>query len=128
MPSPPGHSVGSRLPATCSADSAKFGHPAVPRERPAHARKWLTTIPSALMEVRNAVLDSFVSARTEILYLYEADNKVVVRAREPQREIRLEMVALDALTTRIIVSCLHGQDIDRTTSARILAAVENLLA
>ncbi|RPI42475.1 MAG: hypothetical protein EHM59_17735 [Betaproteobacteria bacterium] len=107
------------LPRAANAGSEQYSTSA--------SRKWLTTFPAALPDVREAALRTLAEMRAEIAYLYEAEDKVVIRATQPQRQIRAELAVLDPSSTRVVVASLQGTAVDRPTSAWVIAAMERIL-
>ncbi len=95
--------------------------------RPAESRKWLTTFAAPLSGVRAAVLRTFADMPAEVAYLYETDAKVVIRATQPHRQIRIELSQLDPESTRAVVTCMRDSDVDRLTASRIIRAMEQIL-
>jgi len=63
----------------------------------------------------------------EVAYLYEADNKVVIRATLPHRQIRAELTQLEPESTRAVVTCMRDSDVDRLTSSRVIRGMEQIL-
>jgi hypothetical protein len=93
----------------------------------APARRWLTTFGASRCEVREAALQVLVSMRAAIVYLYAVNEKVVISAIERQRRLRIELVSVDAGTTRAIVTCVCASTSDRTAASQVLADIERRL-
>ena len=89
--------------------------------------KWLTTLPAPLAEVRRCTLAALDESNASLAYLYETDDKVVIRATLPQRQIRAELKPLDGRFTRIVVVTMQGSAFDRATSGGIVDAIEHKL-
>lgn len=87
-------------------------------------RRWLTTFPATPGVVREALLGALSDMHAQLAYLYQADDKVIVRALLGEYQIRTELAPLDAGTTRIVVVALRDGDVDRALSCRIVDAVE----
>ena len=95
-----------------------------------HARephKWLTTLAAPLATVRTCALEALAEMKADLAYLYETDEKVVIRSTLPQRQIRAELKPLAGDSTRIVVVTLRGAEVDRTTSGRLVEAIERKL-
>lgn len=92
------------------------------------SRKWMTTLPAALPEVRDATLSALAQMNATLAYLYEAQHKVVVRSTLPGRQIRTELTRLHDDTTRIVVVSMQGSAVDRSTSGEVIQAIERTLA
>lgn len=90
----------------------------------AHAQRWLTTLPATPGVVRESLLGTLSDMRAQLAYLYQAQDKVIVRALLGERQIRVELAPLDEQTTRIVVVTLKDGDVDRALSSRIVQAVE----
>ena len=90
-------------------------------------RKWMATLAAPLEDVRRCALQALTELNATLAYLYENEEKIVIRCTLPQRQIRAELKRLDAGTTRIVVVTMHGADVDRLTSGRILSAIEHKL-
>ena len=63
----------------------------------------------------------------QIAYLYEADSKIVIRATQPHRQIRAELVRIEPASTRVVVACMRDNEVDRLTSSRVIRAMEEAL-
>lgn len=87
-------------------------------------RRWLTTLPAKTGVVRESLLGTLSDMRAQLAYLYQADDKVIVRALLGERQIRAELAPLDHETTRIVVVTLKDGDVDRALSSRIVETVE----
>lgn len=87
-------------------------------------RRWLTTLPATPGVVREALLGTLSDMHAQLAYLYQADDKVIVRALLGEHQIRAELAPLDAETTRIVVVALRDGDADRALACRIVEAVE----
>ncbi|MCC6534290.1 MAG: hypothetical protein IT531_17200 [Burkholderiales bacterium] len=104
-----------------------------PRHRPNEARhtpvrgRWLTTLPAPLADVRDTALQALRDMDTELAYLYEAENKVVIRSSLEGREIRAEFTPIDRSSTRVVVVTLHDGEVDRATSNRVIQSIESAL-
>lgn len=90
-------------------------------------RKWITTLPAPLAAVRDCTLQALTEIDASLAYLYETDEKVVVRSTLPQRQLRAELKRLDASSTRIVVVTMLGTEVDRSTSGAVVEAVETKL-
>lgn len=90
--------------------------------------RWMTTLPAPLAEVRRCALQALTEMNATLAYLYENEEKIVIRCTLPQRQIRAELKPLDLGATRIVVVTMHGADVDRITSGRILDAIEHKLS
>ena len=97
-----------------------------PEARAPH--KWMTTVEAPLAEARNAAMAALDEMDAALAYLYEADEKVVIRCTLPQRQLRAELKPVDAHATRIVVVTMEGADVDRLTSGRLVEAIERKLA
>jgi hypothetical protein len=80
-----------------------------------------------LPEVRRCTMEALTEARATLAYLYETDDKVVIRCTLPQRQIRAELKPLDQRLTRIVVVTMQGNAFDRATSGRIVDAIGHKL-
>jgi hypothetical protein len=89
--------------------------------------KWMTTLPAPLDEMRRYAIEALTEANTTVAYLYETEEKVVIRCTLPQRQIRAELKSLDAHATRIVVVTMRDGEFDRATSGRIVEAIEHKL-
>ena len=89
--------------------------------------KWMTTLPAPLHEMRRCAIEALTEANATVAYLYETEEKVVIRGTLPQRQIRAELKALDARATRIVVVTMRDSEFDRATSGRIVQAIEHKL-
>ena len=96
-------------------------------EREREPYKWLTTLRAPLAEVRRCTLEALTEAHATLAYLYETDDKVVVRCTLPQRQIRAELKPMDTRFTRIVVVTMQGNAFDRATSGRIVNAIGHKL-
>ena len=63
----------------------------------------------------------------KVLYLYQVDDRIVIRAERALHHIRIEIAATDDAHTRIAVTCRHGRDVDRAVSGQVIASVEERL-
>lgn len=100
-----------------------------PRPEYAAARgRWLTTLPADLNTVREAALTALSDVPADLAYLYHADDKIMVRAIDGDRQIRVEIMPIDARSTRIAVVCTREGEADRTLSTRIVRAIEARLS
>lgn len=100
------------------------GSPASPGRE---AYKWITTLPVPLAAVRECALKALTEIHAALAYLYETDEKVVVRSTLPQRQLRAELKRLDAGSTRIVVVTMRGSEVDRRTSGAVVEAIEQKL-
>jgi hypothetical protein len=89
--------------------------------------RWMTTLPAPLDEMRRYAMEALTEANATVAYLYETEEKVVIRCTLPQRQIRAELKALDARATRIVVVTMRDSEFDRGTSGRIVQAIEHKL-
>jgi hypothetical protein len=94
---------------------------------PRESYKWLTTLPAPLPQVRTCTLEALADMHADLAYRYETDEKVVIRCTLPERQIRAELKPLDSGSTRIVVVTMHGAEVDRVTSGRVVDAVEHKL-
>ena len=96
---------------------------------PSHAtgQKWLTTLAASMVQVRDAALSAVSAIDGKVLYLYPAGDRIVVRAARASLEMRIEISAVHGAHTRIAVTCVHGRDVDRIVSGRVIAHVESIL-
>lgn len=105
--------------------SATRGHD--PRRSRGHGtHQWMATLPAALDRVRDSALQVFEDLGAEIAYRYQDEAKVVIRCTLPKRQIRTELCPMDgsSASTRIMVVASDDSHVDRSTSARILRAIE----
>jgi hypothetical protein len=96
-------------------------------QRSGETHKWLTTLPAPLAQVRLCTLEALAEMHADLAYRYETAEKIVIRCTLPERQIRAELKPLDAGSTRIVVVTMHGADVDRLTSGRVVDAVEQKL-
>ena len=90
--------------------------------------KWMTTLGAPLPEVRQVAMEALDELDAKLAYLYEGDEKVVIRCTLPQRQLRAELKPIDAQSTRIVVVTMQGALVDRLTSGRLVEAIEHKLA
>jgi hypothetical protein len=90
--------------------------------------KWMEVLPAPLAEVRRCALQALTEMNATLAYLYENEEKVVIRCTLPQRQIRAELKPLERQSTRLVVVTMRGADLDRVTSGRILDAIEHKLS
>ena len=57
-------------------------------------------------------------------YRFETDDKVVIRATSPERQIRAELKPVAADATRVVVVTMRGSEVDRVTSGLVVEAIE----
>jgi hypothetical protein len=91
------------------------------------SHKWMAALSAPLEEVRRCALQALTEMNATLAYLYENEEKVVIRCTLPQRQIRAELKRVDERSTRMVVVTMHGADVDRATSGRILDAIEHKL-
>lgn len=89
--------------------------------------KWMTSLPAPMHDVRRCALEALTEANATLAYLYETEEKVVIRCTLPERQIRAELKSLDARSTRIVVVTMRDSEFDRATSGRIVDAIEHKL-
>jgi hypothetical protein len=87
----------------------------------------MTTLPVALADVRDCTLQALSGIGARLAYLYENEEKVVIRCTLPQRQIRAELKRLDPGATRIVVVTMRGSEVDRHTSGALVDAIEHAL-
>jgi hypothetical protein len=88
----------------------------------------METLPAPLADVRRCALQALTEMNATLAYLYENEEKIVIRCTLPQRQIRAELKPLERESTRMVVVTMHGADLDRVTSSRILDAIEHKLS
>ena len=86
--------------------------------------RWLTTLPAKTGVVRETLLSTLSDMRAQLAYLYQTDDKVIVRALLGERQIRVELAPVDVDSTRIVVVTLKDGEVDRALSSRIVEIVE----
>ena len=89
--------------------------------------KWIATLPAPLDPMRRCTLEALSETSATLAYLYETEEKVVIRCTLPDRQIRAELKPLNASATRIVVVTMRGSEFDRATSGRIVNAIEHKL-
>jgi len=89
--------------------------------------KWITTLLAPLNDVRRCTLEALSEVNATVAYLYETEEKVVIRCTLPQRQIRAELKPLDVSSTRIVVVTMRDSEFDRAISGRIVDAIEQKL-
>lgn len=77
--------------------------------------------------MREALLGTLSDLRAQLAYLYQTDDKVIIRALLGDRQIRAELSPLDSDTTRIVVVAQKDAAVDRALSSRIVEIVEGNL-
>jgi hypothetical protein len=87
----------------------------------------MTTLCAPLAEARRCALQVFTDFNATLAYLYENDDKVVIRCTLPERQIRAELKPLDTRSTRIVVVTMQGSAFDRNTSGKLVEAIESKL-
>lgn len=89
--------------------------------------RWLATLNANLDEVREAILVTLSDLPAELAYLYHADEKVVIRAIHDEYQVRVEILPLEAQSTRVMVECTLDGQLDRAMSTRIVRSIEDRL-
>lgn len=90
--------------------------------------RWLTTLAADLNTVREAALSALSDVPAELAYLYHADDKVIVRAIDGDRQIRVEIMPVDTRSTRVAVTCTREGEADRTVATRLVRSIEARLS
>ena len=90
--------------------------------------KWMTTLPASLAHVRDCALQALDGIDATLAYLYETDEKVVIRGTLRERQIRAELKPLEKDSTRILVVVMRGAEVDRSISGRIIREIEHKLS
>ncbi len=86
--------------------------------------RWLTTLPAKTGVVRETLLSTLSDMRAQLAYLYQTDDKVIVRALLGEHQIRVELAPVDVDSTRIVVVTLKDGEVHRALSSRIVEIVE----
>lgn len=112
--------------------SGWIARPAGTRPQSAHPgeaphRKWLTSLPSPLHSLREAALNALATMGSRVDCLEEAEGKVVIHSSLADCRIRSELTAIEPQTTRVGVSAMRGDEVDRTLSDEIVTAIERRL-
>jgi len=105
------------------------GSSAVPARGPDTPHRWMSTVEAPLHRVRECAQAVFEEMDAAIAYLYETDDKIVIRCTRPRQQIRTELRPLEDEpgSTRIMVVVSLDAQVDRLASGRIVQAIEGKL-
>jgi hypothetical protein len=89
----------------------------------------MSTVDAPLAKVRECVQEVFDGLGAAIAYLYESEDKVVIRGTRPRQQIRAELRPLEDApgSTRIMVVVSEDSQVDRDASGQIVEAIESKL-